>query len=478
MKIKKIIFLYFPLIGLLFISLTNKSERNDLNKPNIIFIAVDDLRPQLNCYGKKQIHSPNIDSLASNSHIYKNAVCNIPVCGASRASVLTGLRPNYDRFTNYKSRADEDADHIITMAEWFKSKGYYTLSNGKILHVKNDSPESWSLPAWRAEKGGTPPFKNWRDYQTKENLRIANDNNGVANAFEVGIDLIEDYADTKMVNKSIKDLYKLKDANQPFFLALGFLKPHLPFNAPKEFWDLYPISSIELAKNRYQPKNSPNISMHTYGELRKYTNIPDGKKTNVPDSTQKKLIQGYYSCVSYIDYELGRFVRKLKELNLYENSIIVLWGDHGWQLGEHNLWAKHCNYQTSLKVPLIIKYPNQKKQIQINTVVELLDIYPTLCELSNIDKPKHLQGRSLVNLKDKIPSSSIVYSKYHKGYTATNSKFSYTEWKDKNSEITLAKMMYDLEEDPNENVNISEISSYKENQFKFSIKIDSIKNLD
>ena len=472
MKLKIIYFFSFILILTFFSSLKIKNHSEVLKKPNIIFIAVDDLRPQLNCYGKNQIISPNIDDLASVSYTYENAVCNFPVCGASRASLLTGLRPNQNRFKTYNTRMDVDADNVLTLGEWFKKNEYFTLSLGKISHHNNDSPESWSTPAWRAEK-------NWRDYQTKENLSAidTNNNDGAAKAFEVGENLIDDYADTKMVNKAIEKLDELLEKKQPFLMALGFLKPHLPFNAPKKYWDLYNEKDIELASNRFQPKNAPNISMHKYGELRKYTNIPTNKNIEISDSTQKKLIHGYYACVSYIDDEIGRLIKHLKKLSIYENSIIVLWGDHGWQLGEHNLWAKHCNYQTSLKVPLLIKYPKQKKQKRINTVVELLDIYPTLCELSNIGKPKHLQGKSLLHINRLDPKNANGYSKYQSGETITSIEKSYTEWRKKDNNFK-ANMMYDLVKDPNENTNVS---NNKENYsiiIKFQHLLDSVRKLD
>ena len=468
--------IFFSILSLLaFIILSSlQSKKNPVvtKKPNIIFIAVDDLRPQLNCYGKNQIISPNIDDLASASYTYENAVCNFPVCGASRASLLTGLRPNKNRFKTFHSRMDEDANDVLTIGEWFKKNEYFTLSLGKISHHTNDSPESWSIPAWRGEK-------NWRDYQTKENIEAAetNNNNGAAEAFEVGENLIDDYGDTKMVNKAIEQLDELTKKEQPFFMALGFLKPHLPFNAPKKYWDMYQENDIELASNRYQPENAPNISMHKYGELRKYTNIPSNFNDGIPDSTQKKLIHGYYACVSYIDNEIGRLVKHLKDLEIYDNSIIVLWGDHGWQLGEHNLWAKHCNYQTSLKVPLLLKYPQQKNQKRINTVVELLDIYPTLCELSNIEKPKHLQGKSLLSINDLDPKNINGYSKYHSGETVTSIDKSYTEWRNKEN-LMKSNMMYDLVNDPNENTNISKNKENSSSIIKFQYLLDSVRTID
>ena len=468
----KIFFLFSIIFGV--IILTSLNNNSDVQKkPNIIFIAVDDLRPQLNCYGKSQIISPNIDYLASNSYTYENAVCNFPVCGASRASLLTGLRPNKNRFKSFRTRMDEDADDVLTIGEWFKSNDYFTLSLGKISHHTNDSPESWSIPAWRGEK-------NWRDYQTKENIFAAktNDNNGAAKAFEIGENLNDDYGDTKMVNKAIEKLDELTVKEQPFFMALGFLKPHLPFNAPKKYWDLYNEKDIELASNRYQPKNSPDISMHKYGELRKYTNIPSDFNIDVPDSTQKKLIHGYYACVSYIDDEIGKLIKHLKKLEIYDNSIIVLWGDHGWQLGEHNLWAKHCNYQTSLKVPLLIKYPKQKTQKRIRSVVELLDIYPTLCELSNIDKPNHLQGKSLLTINKLDPENLNGYTKYHKGETITTIEKSYTEWRNKDNNYLKTNMMYDLVKDPDENTNISKNKENTPSILKFQYLLDSVRLLD
>ena len=444
--------------------ITNK----EVQQPNVILIMVDDLRPQLNCYGKNNILSPNIDEFANHSYLYENAICNYPVCGASRASMITGLRPNNKRFKNYKSRIDEDAPDSPTIGFWLKKNGYHTISNGKITHVNKDSPESWSEPAWRADK-------NWRDYQTKENILTANENNGVATAFEIGENMEDEYADVKMINKSIKDLKRLKEKNQPFFIGIGLLKPHLPFNAPKKYWDLYNSKDIQLANNRFQPKNSPKICMHAYGELRKYTNIPDDKNTDIPDSTQLKLIHGYNACVTFIDNEIGRLINELKELELYENSLIIISGDHGWQLGEHNLWAKHSNFQTSLKTPLIIKEPNQKKGEKIKSIVELIDLYPTICDLCNIPIPEVLDGKSLrlINKNDAV--KSVGFSKYHKGWSITTNDFSYTEWINNKSKEQIGEMYYDLKNDPEENINIA-----KKNKNKIALLkpiLDSIRRL-
>ena len=456
--------LVFISIITLFSSLSKSNVKN--NNPNVILIMVDDLRPEINCYNKTIIKSPNIDDLASDSYLYENAVCNYPVCGASRASMLTGLRPNKNRFKTFKSRIDVDAPSVETIGSWFKNNGYYTLSFGKISHHKNDSPKSWSEPAWRAEK-------KWRDYQTDENIKLANQNKGVANAFEIGLNLKDDYADQKMVDRINDDLINLKSNNQPFLLSVGFLKPHLPFNAPLKYWDLYDKKDIQLAKNRFQPENTPQIAMHHYAELRKYLNIPNDKSVEIPDSTQLKLIHGYYACISFVDDQIGRLVSKLKELDLYNDAIIVFVGDHGWQLGEHNLWAKHCNFQTSLKVPLLIKYPNQTEAKKIKSVVELVDIFPTLCDISNLDYPKHLQGKSLNSINKKDNSNTIGFSRYKKGTTITTSNYSYTRWQNENNEL-LGQMLFDLKRDKDENISIAIDSTYKQLINSFSISIDSI----
>ena len=456
--------LVFISILTLFSSLSKSNVKN--NNPNVILIMVDDLRPEINCYNKTIIKSPNIDNLASDSYLYENAVCNYPVCGASRASMLTGLRPNKNRFKTFKSRIDVDAPSVETIGSWFKNNGYYTLSFGKISHHKNDSPKSWSEPAWRAEK-------KWRDYQTDENIKLANQNNGVGNAFEIGLNLRDNYADQKMVDRVIKDLVNFKKSNQPFLLSVGFLKPHLPFNAPLKYWDLYEKKDIHLAKNRFQPENTPKIAMHHYAELRKYLNIPNDKSVEIPDSIQLKLIHGYYACISFVDDQIGRLVSKLKELDLYNDAIIVFVGDHGWQLGEHNLWAKHCNFQTSLKVPLLIKCPNQTETKRIKSVVELVDIFPTLCDISNLDYPTHLQGKSLTSVNKTDNSNTIGFSTYKKGTTITTSNYSYTKWQNDNNEL-IGQMLFDLKRDKDENISIAIDSTYKQLINSFSKNIDSI----
>jgi len=271
-------------------------QSNDLpEKPNVLFIAIDDLRPELNCYGKSQIQSPNIDALAAEGLLFQQAYCNIPVCGASRASLMTGIRPTFNRFVNYFTWADKDAPGIKTLPTLFRENGYHTISNGKIFHNQSDSKESWD-ENWRPEMS-----TSWRDYQISENITLdtLSGRNRRGPAWECfdGPDSL--YFDGRIALKSIRDLRKLKSFDKPFFLATGFLKPHLPFNATKKYWDMYDPDEISIPTNDTLPLGLPYHMISNWGELRSYDAIP--AEGPVPDPMARKLIHGYYASVSYAD---------------------------------------------------------------------------------------------------------------------------------------------------------------------------------
>jgi len=441
---------YFQIIAatylLLFVG-CNAKTNDQHTPPNVLFIAIDDLRPELGCYGASHIHSPNIDKLANTATLFSNSYCNIPVCGASRASLLTGLRPTLTRFKKYFDRADEQAPGIETLPGLFKKNGYQTISNGKIFHIADDSRSDWD-EVWRT-KG-----KSSRDYTNEENIALdQGDQRGPPT--EIGTEGDDTYLDGKMVTKSIEDLKRLKASGKPFFLATGFLKPHLPFNAPKKYWDLYDPKMIQLPENRIKPGDVPAQAWHTSGELRHYHGVPE--KGAVDDEMAKRLIHGYYACVSYTDALVGRLLSTLEELDLNENTIIILWGDHGWNLYEHGLWCKHSNYRTSLKAPLIIKTPGQTKGSKPDEMVEFVDIFPTLADLCNLPAPIHLEGNSLTPIINNTPERSQwktkVQSVWHNGFTYTSKKYAYTEWRNPADSI-LARMLFDHEVDPDENINI------------------------
>ncbi len=427
----------------------NKQTNQIPKQPNILFIAVDDLRPQLGCYGMDQIHSPNIDQLAAEGTRFDRSYCNIPVCGASRASLMTGLRPARNRFLTYLTRADEEAPGITTLPKHFRANGYYTISNGKIFHHDNDAADSWD-EIWHPKSSGA----SWRDYAVPEN--VIRDTSGERRGPPFERAVVDDiaYKDGKTAEKVIQDLFKLKESGKPFFLAAGFLKPHLPFNAPEKYWKIYE-GKVQLPSNNYMPRNAPAESMHTFGELRAYADIPS--EGPVSDEMALSLIQGYNACVSYTDAQVGKVLAALKELELEQSTIVILWGDHGWNLREHGLWCKHCNYETSLHTPMILKVPGTKQVAATSEIVEYVDIYPTLCELAGLSLPTHLEGASFKELlfDEDAKSDGLAVCQWFKGVTTIRENYFYTEWIDDEDQM-FTRMLYDHSVDPEENVNVSE----------------------
>jgi arylsulfatase A-like enzyme len=426
-------------------------QSDDLpKKPNVLFIAVDDLRPELNCYGQSQIHSPNIDALAAEGLLFQQAYCNIPVCGASRASLMTGLRPTFNRFINYLTWAENDARGIKTLPALFRENGYHTISNGKIFHHQYDSKESWD-ENWRPEMS-----TSWRDYQIPVNITLdtlsGRERRGPAWECFDGPDSL--YFDGRIALKSIRDLQKMKTLGKPFFLATGFLKPHLPFNATKKYWDLYDPDEISVPTNDTLPLGLPYHLISNWGELRSYDAIP--AEGPVSDSVARKLIHGYYASVSFTDAQVGMLLDELKALDLERSTIVILWGDHGWNLNEHGLWCKHCNFNTSLRTTLMLRVPGKTKGRQTDALVEFIDIYPTLAELCNLPQPEHLEGKSMVPLVEDPDASfkDFVISKWFAGLTIQTREYAYTEWFNRNDSL-MGTMLYDHRTDRAENFNLA-----------------------
>ena len=446
-------------LALLSCKTTKENKTLTTAKKNILFLMIDDLRPELSMYGQSQISSPNIDALAKSGVTFNRAYCNVPVCGASRASILTGIRPTANRFLKYNASIEKEAPNILTLVKHFKNQGYTTISNNKITHLKRD------IKDWDEE--WYPYKKGWRDYQSKENINL--ENNGQHGYAYENPDIDDDaYYDGKTANKSILDLKKLKAEGKPFFMAVGFVKPHLPFNAPKKYWDLYNESEITLPKNKSFSESAPEIANHSWGELRYYKDIP--KKTQVSDAVAKKLIHGYYAAVSYMDAQVGKVLKELKDLGLKDNTVVVLVGDHGWSLMEHGLWVKHSNFEVALQVPLIISASNIPKDKRSNSIAELVDLYPTLCELATIPIPPHVDGESLVEALQ-TPSKvfkNTALARWQKGETLIADNLFYTEWK--RHDKTIARMLYDHTTDSGENRNLA-------NEASFNKTVDSLSTI-
>ena len=421
---------------------------------NVLFIAVDDLRPELNCFGRPGVHSPNLDRLAQQGVVFSRCYCQVPVCGASRASLLTGVRPNRNRFLGFNTWADEDLPGNLSLPRHFRKHGYTTLSVGKVYHHQTDGAGSWSRPAWRP-KGD----RNWRDYQTAASRAIAAGRAaGKGPAFEAADVSDETYFDGKIAHQAIDELQQLKDGATPFFLAVGFLTPHLPFNAPQRYWDLYRREDLDLADNPFSPKGAPQAALHNWGELRNYHGIP--QKGPLSEDMTRTMVHGYYACVSYTDAQVGRVLAALDRLGLADDTIVILWGDHGWNLGEHGLWCKHCNFETSLRSPLMIRVPGMRGGHNTRALTEYVDIYPSLCELCDLPVPEHVEGLSFVPLLHDPDRAwkTAVFSRYFAGDSVRTDRYRYTQWLDKQNQ-RYARMLYDHVKDPGENVNIAEDSS-------------------
>jgi iduronate 2-sulfatase len=420
-------------------------------KPNVLFIPIDDLRPQLGCYGRRQMVTPHIDRLAAEGTLFERAYCQVPVCGATRASLLTGVRPTRQRFVTFATWADEDLPGALTLPEHFRNHGYVTISNGKVFHHPTDCAErSWN-ERWYFQR----PGQDWRNYLLPESIQGDGPRPPGA-PFECADVPDNAYFDGQTADRTIHDIQRLKENGQPWFLACGFVKPHLPFNAPKRYWDLYRRDDVDLADNPFPPEDAPPESLHNWGELRRYLGIP--AEGPLSEEMSRGMVHGYYAATSYADAQVGRVLNELDRLGLAENTIVVLWGDHGWQLGEHGLWCKHCNFDTSLNAPLIVRAPSMDGGKDCPALVEFVDVYPTLCALAGLPLPDHLEGTPLVPLLDSPERSwkTAVFSRYVAGDSVRTDRHLYTQWTDDEGRV-VARMLYDHTLDPDENRNLSEL---------------------
>ena len=384
------------------------SISNAQNKPNILFIAIDDLRPELGVYGSDIAISPNIDKLASQGLLFNNAYCQQAICGPSRASVMTGLRPeNSGVFHNYL-KFREANPNIITLPQNFIANGYQSIKYGKVFHHGDKDPSSWSRKALTFKgksivKNGFALPENQkiraedRAKMFKKYGKVAKYGLAMGPAYEcadVKDNAYEDGQNAELAIETIKELAKEK--GKPFFLGLGFHKPHLNWVAPKKYWDLYDESKIKLTSQKEAPVNGATMGVPPSFELRVRSGIP--KIGSLDTDLKITLKHAYLACVSYVDAQVGKVLDKE---GLRDNTIIVLWSDHGYHLGEMGHWGKATNYEIATRVPLIISTPNmaaKNRGVKTNSLVELIDIYPTLCDLANIDIPKTAEGKSLAKL--------------------------------------------------------------------------------
>lgn len=412
---KKIKFITYICIALILVFFQEALSQTH-SKMNVLFITVDDLRPALGCYNDAIAITPNIDKLAAMGTVFKRAYCQQAVCNPSRASVLTGLRPDEISVTDLKTNFRETVSDIVTLPQIFKNNGYVTIDIGKIFHDGKyfQDSASWSLP----EVYTLIPKKD--QYFLPQHRK-----GGKSSAMEF-VDVPDNYyTDGKIADAAVAWIKKLQTTKDPFFLALGFKKPHLPFCAPKKYWDLYDSKDFTLGRDSEKPVNVPEIAFQDWGELRGYTDVPDSG--TLSHEKIEALRRAYYACVSYLDTQVGKVIEALNNAGLAENTIIVFWGDHGYHLGEQHLWCKSTNFELDTRIPLIIYAPEvSKKGTATNAIVEALDIYPTIIDLCGVESADSLSGVSLKPLlkKPHIKWDEAAYSQFPRPYSALFSKFS------------------------------------------------------
>jgi arylsulfatase A-like enzyme len=488
---------------------------------NILFIAVDDLKPELGCYGNPVIKTPNIDRLAKSGTVFQSNYCQQAVCGPTRASLMTGMRPDYTRVWDLKTTMRSMNPDILSLPQHLIAQGYSTQGIGKVYDPrcvdKDLDKPSWSVPYYKLNPRYFPAGMQEPStgrYQSPDTRALAAQYAAEAAARGMTKAEINEY-----INKKVRPttecmdvpdnayvdgantlqardiLIQLSKSNKPFFFAVGLSKPHLPFVAPKKYWDLYDRKALSLAPFQEKPGNGVDMAMHNAGEIRSYTDIPPvvaatpqkGYGLTLPEQKQRELVHGYYATISYTDANVGILLNTLDSLGLRDNTIIVLWGDHGWHLGDHNLWCKHSNFEQATRAPLIISAPGMKPGTT-RSLSEFVDIFPTLCDLTGVNIPGHLDGRSLVPLM-KNPKASVkeyAVSQYPRsgaaaesqrlgfsdgnvmGYSIRTGRYRYTLWmgggyrsnQPYDEKRIAGRELYDYEKDPQEKENLATDPQY------------------
>lgn len=494
------IFIFILLSSNLFAQVAESKQ-----KPNIIFIAIDDLKPTIGAFGDTYAKTPVLDKMAEKSTIFRNNHAQQAVCGPSRASLMTGRRPDYTGVKDLKTRMRDVNPNIVTIPQYFKQNGYTTVGVGKIYDPrcvgKSLDSLSWSVPfvrEWQLsypEEYGRPALGYYQEKSNKEMIeKLYNEakEKGVKNSYIYVTDRFKPpfeksnvsdnaYMDAAIANRAIDLMDDLsKETTKPFFLAVGFKRPHLPFVAPQKYWNLYDSINVPMATYQKMAKNSPTVAYHKSNEMSTYIapdieyELDEDQLLRIDEEFQKELIRGYYACTSFVDAQIGKIVDELKKTGLDKNTIIVVWGDHGWHLGDHSLWNKHSNFEQATRSPLIIYSPHSKQPIEVNSPTEFVDVFPTLCELSGLSIPTNLDGKSLMKLMDKPSDSNNKYavSQWPKGdvmgYSFRTDDYRYTVWiknkesmDDINAKDIVAQELYDYVKDPLETANHFGEKKYK-----------------
>lgn len=438
-----------------------------VSKPkNILFIVADDLRPEFGCYNSAMVKTPNIDAFAGQGVLFTNAFCNIPVSGASRTSLLTGLRPTNNTIKNWDA-STADVPDATPINERFQKAGYTTIANGKVFHDYKDHEEYWDR---------INPVTAFMSSDENSMFYKLESNNEIMRRYENGESKLRgnycesadrddsEYLDYRIASKTIEDLKELSNSDKPFFLACGFAKPHLPFVAPKKYFDMYAPSKIELPSS-WQLREGHNIPngarQGVGGELMFYSGV--SRNRNRSKEETQEIIRGYYACVSFVDAQIGRLLDELDKLGLAESTTVIIIGDHGWNLAEHGgLFCKQTILYHAIRSTMLIRTPGCLEGTRSNEVVEFVDIYPTLCDLSGVKPPKGLQGESIKELcfDPDAKSRGYAVSRWYDGWSYTDGRYFYAEWYDGDGTVS-EKMLFDHTNGIEDNYNLVDKPYYK-----------------
>ncbi|MEZ4992274.1 MAG: sulfatase [Saprospiraceae bacterium] len=441
--------------------------------PNVLFIAIDDLRPDLGCYGNEVVKSPNLDRLAASGFLFNRHFVTVPTCGASRYSLITGDLPlTTDHIQNsaiakYLSGQPE-REKPESFIHHLRRNGYYTVGMGKIAHSADglvydylaepgdvqEMPHSWNEFLFDAGEWGN----GWNAFFGYAGGKNRNHLDKQVKPYEAADVPDEGYPDGLTANLAVKQLQELKQRGQPFFLGVGFFKPHLPFNSPKKYWDLYKEEDIPLTPVPGLPENVSTASLHGSGEFNQYALGEEkaGLDHNLSDTYSRKLKHGYYAAISYIDAQVGKVLAELEKQGLADNTIVVVWGDHGWHLGDQRVWGKHTIFEWGVRSAFMIKLPGGSYRPQeFDQIVSTVDIYPTLVELCGLEMPHATAGTSLTTLwKENTETEwrNTAYSYFRRGISLRTERYRLTRYfRDEEPTVEL----YDHGNDPFEKKNIA-----------------------
>ncbi|MFZ4262046.1 sulfatase [Sphingobacterium sp. HJSM2_6] len=490
------------LIKICFVFLSILTQANSISaqqkqkRPNVLFILVDDLKPAIHGYGDTYAHTPHMDQLIKEGVRFDRAYSNQAVCVASRNSLLLGSRSTSTGLYDFGRNFRQFYPDVVTMPQAFKNQGYHSQAIGKVFHIGHHTYNdtiSWSVPHFHEKIVEYLSMDKSKSETTIEEALFENESWEYALKQVKGLAWespdVEDeaYGDGRVAGKAVKVLDSLKNEDTPFFLAVGFARPHLPFSVPKKYWDLYQENELPLPGTEEHPMGAPDMAIKKFGEIEQYQDIPNYKEgQRYPDQLKRKLIHGYYAGVSYVDAQIGKVLGKLKDAGLAENTIVVLWGDHGYLLGDMGMWTKHVNYELANRIPLIISYPKKTLSNHASTsIVETVDLYPTLIEMAGLEMPKNhvlpFDGNSLrkllLNKKHQVDYAYHCYPRNGwMGRAIRTDRFRLIEWRNiQNAKLAPTYEFYEYGEDlleykniaNKDNINFQKLLKLLENQPNF-----------